>query len=98
MSGLEGQAMTHDTTQRLSWFLFADISEKRPTYAQGRDTMQDTCMKCHAQTQVAEFYAAAEDVLLNVGRVASAARGRRLLRQLRAVAARSRSEWLLRGA
>jgi len=63
MSGLEGQAITHDTTQRLSWFLFADVSEKRPTYAQGRDAMQDTCMKCHAQTQVAEFYAAAEDVL-----------------------------------
>jgi hydroxylamine dehydrogenase len=64
MSGLEGQNVTHDTTQRLSWFLFQDISEKRPTHAQGRDNMQETCLKCHAHTQVQEFYSAAEDVLL----------------------------------
>jgi hypothetical protein len=64
MSGLEGQHVTHDTTERLSYFLFADVSEKRPTYAQGRDNMQETCLKCHAKTQVDQFYADAEEVLL----------------------------------
>ena len=30
MSGLGGSAMTHDVTGRLSWFLFAPVSERRP--------------------------------------------------------------------
>jgi hypothetical protein len=64
MSGLEGQHVTHDTTERLSWFLFAEVSDKRPGYVQGRDSMQETCLKCHARTQVDKFYAEAEDVLL----------------------------------
>lgn len=64
MSGLEGQHMTHDVTERLSWYLFAEVSEKRPGYVQGRDSMQETCLKCHAKTLVDKYYAEAEDVLL----------------------------------
>mgnify|MGYP001798734014 CR=1 FL=1 len=41
MSGLEGQAMTHDTSERLSWYLFAEISQKRPAYVQAQNNMKE---------------------------------------------------------
>lgn len=63
MSGLEGQKMTHDTTERLSWFLFAAVSEKRPNYQSGQDNMQETCLKCHTQPHVDQFYKEAEEVV-----------------------------------
>ena len=50
MSGLEGRAVTHDTTERLSYWLFAAISEPRPNYRQGQVEMKEICLKCHAQT------------------------------------------------
>lgn len=36
MSGIEGQGVTHDVTERLSWYLFAEVSEHRPTFATRR--------------------------------------------------------------
>ena len=63
MSGLEGLNVTHDTTERLSYWLFASTSEKRPTYMQGQIAMQEVCLKCHASTQVDTFYAEAEEVV-----------------------------------
>ncbi len=63
MSGLEGMNMTHDTTERLSWWLFAAVSEKRPTYRTGQENMQEICLKCHTQPHVEKFYANAEAVL-----------------------------------
>src|SRR5262249_52131254 len=32
MSGINGQAVTHDPSERLSYNLFAEITEKRPNY------------------------------------------------------------------
>jgi hypothetical protein len=63
MSGLEGQKVTHDTSERLSWYLFAHVSTKRANYTAARDEMQDTCLKCHAQKQVTQFYEEAEHVV-----------------------------------
>lgn len=63
MSGLEGQHLTHDTTERLSWFLYAAVSEKRPHYAQAQAAMQETCLKCHAGSQVTHYYEEAEKVV-----------------------------------
>ncbi|MCH7572301.1 MAG: hypothetical protein IH891_05240 [Planctomycetes bacterium] len=63
LSGLEGMNTTHDTTERLSYWLFAAVSEKRPTYSQGRAAMQEVCMKCHALRQVDEVYTEAEIVV-----------------------------------
>ncbi len=60
MSGLEGQKFTHDVSERLSYWLFAPISKKRPTYNQGQLEMKETCMKCHSQRHVDEFYDDAE--------------------------------------
>ncbi|MCH8825190.1 MAG: nitrate reductase [Planctomycetes bacterium] len=63
MSGLEGQKVTHDVTERLSWWLFAPVSKKRPTYEIGQIAMKETCLKCHASTQVERFYEDAEIVV-----------------------------------
>lgn len=63
MSGLEGMNVTHDVTERLSWWLFAPVSEKRPSYLLGQAAMKSTCLKCHASTQVEKFYDEAEVVL-----------------------------------
>jgi hypothetical protein len=63
MSGLEGLAMTHDTTERLSFYLFAAISTKRPDFERGQAAMKDVCTKCHARSRIDDFYAKAEAVL-----------------------------------
>lgn len=63
MSGLEGMNVTHDTTERLSMFLFAPKTDKRPGYQQGVTQMQETCLKCHTRPNVEKFYAEAETVV-----------------------------------
>jgi hypothetical protein len=63
MSGLEGAGQTHDTTERLSWYLFAPISAKRPGYERAQAAMKDVCTKCHARSHIDEFFARAEDVV-----------------------------------
>lgn len=63
LSGLEGLKVTHDTTERLSYWLFAAVSKKRPTYHQGQNAMKETCLKCHAQTHVERIYREAEGVV-----------------------------------
>jgi len=64
MSGLEGLAMTHDTTERLSFYLFAAVSTKRSNYERAQAAMKDVCTKCHARSRIDDFYAKAEEVLL----------------------------------
>ena len=63
LSGLDGLRVTHDTTERLSWWLFAPVSERRPGYDRARTEMQETCQRCHASSSVARFYDEAEAVL-----------------------------------
>lgn len=63
LSGLEGQKVTHDVTERLSYWLFAPTSEKRPTYQQGQINMKETCLKCHTSPRVDHFYKEAEAVV-----------------------------------
>ncbi|MEJ7734180.1 MAG: multiheme c-type cytochrome [Polyangiaceae bacterium] len=64
MSGLEGMKVTHDTTERLSYFLFAPVSEKRPGGDRGETEMKELCLKCHTRPRVDDFYAKAHDVLV----------------------------------
>ena len=63
MSGLEGMNVTHDTTERLSWWLFSAVSKKRPNYNLGQEAMKNLCLKCHAKSHVDKFYREAEVVL-----------------------------------
>ena len=60
MSGLNGLNVTHDTTERLSYWLFAEISEQRPNYLQAQETMKDLCSQCHTRPRIDEVYQEAE--------------------------------------
>jgi hypothetical protein len=63
MSGIEGLKVTHDTTERLSWYLFAPVSTKRPGGDRGQIEMKEVCLKCHTRSRIDAFYATAERVL-----------------------------------
>jgi hydroxylamine dehydrogenase len=63
MSGLEGQKVSHDTTERLSYYLFAATTEKRPNYLQAQVNMKETCLKCHTSPRIDQFYKEAESVV-----------------------------------
>jgi hypothetical protein len=64
LSGIEGAKMTHDVSERLSWYLFAPVSTKRPEYERGQNEMKAICEKCHASSRIDAFYNDAEKVLL----------------------------------
>ena len=66
MSGLEGMKVTHDTTERLSYFLYAAVSQKRPNFAKGQEEMKEVCLKCHTRPAIDTYYEQAEEVLLHV--------------------------------
>ena len=65
LSGLEGMKVTHDPSERLSYFLFAAISDKRPNGERAQSEMKEVCLKCHARPQVDQYFASAERVLVD---------------------------------
>ena len=73
MSGLDGMHVTHDTTERLSMFLFAANTTPRPNSVQGQVNMKEICMKCHTQPAVDEFYRQAETVVQSTNGIISEA-------------------------
>lgn len=74
MSGLENLKVTHDTTERLSYWLFSEISEKRPTYLQGQVNMKEACLKCHTKPRIDRFYDEAEQVVESTNSLVGEAR------------------------
>jgi len=60
MSGLNGLNVTHDTTERLSYWLFAEISEQRPHYVHAQETMKELCSQCHVRSRIDAVYQEAE--------------------------------------
>ncbi len=73
MSGLGGGPPTHNPGTRLSYYLFAELTQKRPTYQQGRDAMTAVCGNCHTAPYIKDFFAKAENVVTAVnGRVQEA--------------------------
>lgn len=63
MSGLGSAGVTHDVTERLSFWLFDPVSEKRPTYLQGQAAMKAICSNCHTARHTERFFEDAEAVL-----------------------------------
>ncbi len=63
MSGLEGLKFTHDTSERLSYYLFAAVSDKRPNYQLGQIQMKEVCLKCHTKKHIDQYYEEAEKVV-----------------------------------
>jgi hypothetical protein len=56
ISGFGGAGTTHDVGDRLSWFLFAPLSERRPGWQDNAVRMQSVCLECHNKDFVERFY------------------------------------------
>ena len=57
MSGINGLAVTHEPSQRLSYFLFAEVTQKRPDFDRAQASMQAVCMNCHTKPLIDRVYA-----------------------------------------
>ncbi len=60
MSGFGTTGTTHDVGDRLTWYLFAPISDRRPSWQDNKVRMQGVCMECHNQEFLDSFYTAAD--------------------------------------
>jgi len=60
MSGFGTSGTTHDVGDRLTWFLFAPISTRRPTWQDNKIRMQGVCLQCHNQIYVDQLYTDAD--------------------------------------
>ncbi len=60
MSGFGASGTTHDVGDRLTWYLFAPISQRRPGWQDNRTRMQNVCRECHNNNFIETFYADAD--------------------------------------
>jgi hydroxylamine dehydrogenase len=65
MSGINGLKVTHNPSDRLSWYLADAVSTHRPNYLQAQINMKQVCTQCHAQDRIDRVYAQAEQVVAN---------------------------------
>jgi hydroxylamine dehydrogenase len=63
MSGINGLVMTHDPSERLSYYLANALSEKRPNYAKAQTSMKQVCSQCHTPALIDRVYSQAEQVV-----------------------------------
>lgn len=56
ISGFGSAGTTHDVGDRLTWFLFAPVSDRRPAWQDNKVRMQGVCLQCHNQNFVNGFY------------------------------------------
>jgi hydroxylamine dehydrogenase len=63
MSGINGLGVTHDPSERLSYFLAAEVSPKRPHYDRAQANMKQVCTNCHTPPTIDKVYQAAEQVV-----------------------------------
>jgi hydroxylamine dehydrogenase len=65
MSGLNGSKVTHDPSERLSYYLADPITKPRPNKEQAQQAMQQVCNQCHTKSIIERVYAEAEKVVAN---------------------------------
>jgi len=75
MSGINGLKVTHDPSDRLSWFLAAEISTKRPNYLRAQAAMKQVCEQCHTAATIDRVYTQAEQVVASTNARVQHARG-----------------------
>jgi hypothetical protein len=63
LSGFGATGTTHDVGERLTWFLFAPISERRPSWGENRVEMQNVCQECHNNNWIEAFYEDADEAV-----------------------------------
>jgi hypothetical protein len=74
MSGLNGQKVTHDPSERLSYLLAAEITTKRPGFALAQESMKETCVQCHTRSIVDRTYDEAERAVASTNEKVKAAK------------------------
>ncbi len=73
MSGLNGQKVTHDPSERLSYYLADPITKPRPNKERGQAAMKQLCAQCHTAPLVDRVYAEAEKVVADTNAKVQAA-------------------------
>src|SRR5436190_4774873 len=63
LTGLNGLGVTHDPSERLSYYLANAITDKRPNYAAAQAKMKQICMQCHTAPLIDRVYKQAEQVV-----------------------------------
>jgi hypothetical protein len=65
MSGLNGQKVTHDPSDRLSYYLADAITKARPNKDRAQESMKAICVQCHTRPLIDRIYSEAEKVVAN---------------------------------
>ncbi|HLZ39842.1 MAG TPA: multiheme c-type cytochrome [Candidatus Sulfotelmatobacter sp.] len=63
MSGINGVGITHDPSERLSYYLANAITDRRPNYAAAQAKMKQVCSQCHTPALIDRVYSQAEQVV-----------------------------------
>jgi hypothetical protein len=73
MSGINGLGITHDPSERLSYYLANAITDKRPNYTSAQAKMKQVCQQCHTPAIPDRVYSQAELVVQNTNAKVKAA-------------------------
>jgi hydroxylamine dehydrogenase len=73
MSGINGQKVTHDPSERLSYYLADAITKPRPNKDRGQLAMKQICTQCHTPPIVDRVYGEAEKVVASTNEKVQAA-------------------------
>lgn len=73
MSGINGQKVTHDPSERLSYYLADPITKARPNHDRAQLAMKQVCLQCHTPPLVERVYADAERVVVSTNEKVQAA-------------------------
>jgi hypothetical protein len=63
MSGINGRGVTHDPSERLSYYLFSEVTNPRPNATRAQAAMKDICGQCHTPATIDRVYKEAEAVV-----------------------------------
>ena len=66
MSGFGTVTVTHNVDERLTTFLFSEISTPRPNAQANGQVMQAVCEQCHSSDLVTQYYTSASQVVTTV--------------------------------
>jgi hypothetical protein len=74
MSGINGLKVTHNPSDRLSWYLANQITTRRPNYLQAQINMKQVCTQCHTQPRIDRVYEQADAVVEETNQKVQAAK------------------------
>jgi len=74
MSGINGLKVTHDPSERLSYWLADAVSKRRPNYEAAQANMKEVCNQCHAKSLIERVYTNAENVVATTNQKVTAAK------------------------